>query len=117
MVGKLKKYEIGDTIKTKKWNSPFVVEEIYKGWVVAVNRKNVHYPIFLFIKTYSGQIYYGSVNFMKYGLKNKKDIKPFIDQILRREVVLESSNCVPCNLLLAEEEFGLYERRDQVHYN
>lgn len=115
MVGKLRKYEIGDQIKTRKWNSPFIVEEIYKGWVVAVNRKNKHYPIFLFIKTYTGQIFHGSVNFMKYGLKDKKDIKPFIEQIIRREVVLESENCVPYNLLLAEEEFYNYERREQIN--
>lgn len=117
MVDKLKKYEIGDSIKTKKWNSPFIVEEIYKGWVVAVNRKNIHYPIFLFIQTYKGLVYHGSVNFMKYGLKKKTEIKPFLDQVISREIQLEQENCVPFNLILAEEEFNPYEKREQVHYN
>ena len=38
---KLKKLEIGDKITTRgeRWKTPFEVEVIYKGYIVAVNRK------------------------------------------------------------------------------
>ena len=47
---------------------------------------------------------------MKYGLKKKTEIKPFLDQIISREIQLEQENCVPFNLILAEEEFNPYEK-------
>lgn len=112
---KLKKYEVGDAILTKKWNSPFYVEVIYKGYVVAVNKKSRMW-VFLFIKTYTGEVYYGSSRFLKYGIKNKQDIKDFIDGVVMGDYVLEKDTCVPFTLILDEKEFDEYEKRNQVRY-
>ena len=40
---KLRQYKLGDQIKTReggRWRTPFTVEVIYKGFVVAVNRQS-----------------------------------------------------------------------------
>ena len=115
---KLKKYELGDLIKTKdeyKWKSPFVVDLIHKGYIVAINKKSVNW-VFLFIKSYSGEVFYGSSRFLKYGLKTKQEIRDFIDSIIMGEIKFEYDNCTSVELILDETEFERNERREQVTY-
>lgn len=113
---KLKRFKLGDKIFTTRWKSPFVVEVIYKGWVVAVNRKSTYNAVFLFIRTYTGEVYFGSSRFMKYGVNGKNSIKSFIDDILKGAYVLEKDNCVPMSLILTDSAFEKRERREQVKY-
>lgn len=116
---KLKQYSIGDEIYTRdggRWKTPFIVEVIYKGFVVAVNRKSKSNPQFLFIKTYANEVYNGSSRFLKYGVNNKTSIKEFIDGVIRGEYFLERETCTPVHMILAESEFLKNERREQVHY-
>lgn len=116
---KLKEYKLGDEIYTKedgRWKTPFIVEVIYKGYVVAVNRKLKTNPQFLFIKTYANEVYNGSSRFLKYGIDNKTSIKEFIDGVISGEYVLEKEICTPVNLILADSEFLKNERREQIHY-
>lgn len=115
----LKKYKVGDEIWTKeggRWKTPFIVEVIYKGWIVAVNRKSKSNPQFLFIKTYANEVYNGSSRFMKYGVNNKTSIKDFIDSVLRGEIRLEKDTCAPIHMILSEREFIIPERREQIKY-
>lgn len=115
---KLKKYELGDEIKTNgeyRWKTPFVVEIIYRGYVVAINKKSINW-VFLFIKTYTGEVFYGSSRFLKYGIKTKQDIKDFIDDIIRGEKKFEYDNCSSYKLILDKGEFEQNERREQVKY-
>lgn len=115
---RLKKFDLGDEIKTREgaWKSSFIVEVIYRGYIVAVNRKSSKNPVFLFINTYSREVFYGSSRFQKYGVDNKTSIKEFIDNIIRHEIVLENDTNVPLELILSEEAFEKNERREQVHY-
>ena len=116
---KLREYKLGDEIYTReggRWKTPFIVEVIYKGYVVAVNRKLKSNPQFLFIRTYANEVYNGSARFLKYGVDNKTSIKQFIDRILSNEVILERDTCTPIHMILAESEFLKNERREQVHY-
>lgn len=116
---KLKQYKLGDEIYTReggRWKTPFIVEVIYKGFVVAVNRKSKSNPQFLFIKTYANEVYNGSSRFTKYGIDNKTSIKEFIDGVIRGEYKLERDACAPVHMILADSEFLQNERREQVHY-
>lgn len=116
---KLRQYNIGDEIYTRegvRWKTPFIVEVIYKGFVVAVNRRSKSNPQFLFIKTYANEVYNGSSRFLKYGIDNKSSIKEFIDGVLRGEYILEKDACTPVHMILADSEFLTNERREQVHY-
>ena len=116
---KLRQYKLGDEIRTRedgRWKSPFVVEVIYRGWIVAVNRKNKSNPQFLFIKTYANEVYNGSSRFLKYGINSKTSIKECIDNIIKGEFKLEKDTCTPIHLMLADSEFDIPERREQVHY-
>lgn len=114
---RLKKYNVDDLIKTKQayWKTPFKVEVIHMGYVVAVNKKTVNW-VFLFIKTYTGEVFYGSSRFLKYGIKNRQDIKDFIEDVVRGEIVLEKDACVPFQLILDEGEYEVNEKREQVRY-
>lgn len=116
---KLKQFNLGDEIYTRedgRWKTPFIVEVIYKGFIVAVNRRSKYNPQFLFIRTYSNEVYNGSARFLKYGVDNKTSIKQFIDRIHSGEVILEKDTCTPAHLILAENAFIQNERREQVHY-
>lgn len=116
---KLKQYTLGDEIYTKdggRWKTPFIVEVIYKGFVVAVNRRSKSNPQFLFIKTYANEVYNGSSRFLKYGVNNKTSIKEFIDGVIKGEYILGRETCTPTHMILAESEFIRNERREQVHY-
>lgn len=116
---KLRQYKLGDEIWTRpggRWKTPFIVEVIYKGWIVAVNRKLKSNPQFLFIRTYTNEVYNGSSRFMKYGVNSKTSIKGFIDGIIRGEYKLEKDTCTPIHMMLADTEFDIPERREQVHY-
>lgn len=116
---KLKQYKLGDEIYTReggRWKTPFIVEVIYKGYIVAVNRKSKSNPQFLFIRTYANEVYNGSSRFQKYGVDNKSSIKDFIDGVIRGEFVLDKSTCTPIHMILADSEFLQNERREQVRY-
>lgn len=116
---KLKQYNLGDEIYTReggRWKTPFIVEVIYKGFVVAVNRQSKSNPQFLFIKTYANEVYNGSSRFLKYGINNKTSIKEFIDGVIKGEYVLDRDTCAPVNMILADNEFESLERREQVRY-
>lgn len=113
---KLKHFNIGDKISTKKWKTPFIVEVIYKGYVVATIRKSTYNTVFLFIKTFSNQVYFGSSKFSKYGVNTKTSIKKYIDELILGNYTLDPSNCVPVELLLEESAFITRERREQVTY-
>ena len=115
---KLKKLEIGDKITTRgeRWKTPFEVEVIYKGYIVAVNRRSKIYSQFLFIRTYANEVYTGSSRFLKYGINSKQSIMRFIDDIIRGEVKLERDTCVPITMILSDECFIQHERREQVKY-
>lgn len=116
---KLKHLKLGDEVWTKdggRWKTPFIVEVIHKGWIVAVNRRSKTNPQFLFIKTYANEVYNGSSRFLKYGINNKTSIKEFIDSILRNEVRLEKDTCTPIHMILADTMFDIPERREQVKY-
>ena len=50
---KLRQYKLGDEIYTRedgRWKTPFIVEVIHRGFIVAVNRKSKSNPQFLFIE-------------------------------------------------------------------
>ena len=116
---KLREYKLGDEIYTRqggRWKTPFIVEVIYKGYIVAVNRQLKTNPQFLFIKTYANEVYNGSARFLKYGLSNKTEIKEFIDGVIRHEYVLDKEVCSPIHLILDDSEFIRNERREQVRY-
>lgn len=113
---KLKRFNLGDSIFTNRWKAPFIVEVIHKGFIVAVNRKSTVNPVFLFIKTYAGEVYFGSSRFLKYGINNKTSIKEYIDELLKGTYQLEKDNCVPMDLILKESAFQVNERREQVSY-
>lgn len=114
---RLKRFKIGDQIFTKdRWKSPFIVEVIHKGFVVAVNRKSTINPVFLFIKTYTGEVYFGSSRFLKYGVNTKTSIREYIDETLKGTYIFEKDNCVPAELFLKESAFDIHERREQVSY-
>lgn len=116
---KLREYKLGDEIHTRqggRWKTPFIVEVIYKGYIVAVNRQLKTNPQFLFIKTYANEVYNGSARFMKYGLNSKTEIKQFIDAVIRHEIILEKDTCTPIQLMLDDNEFIRNERREQVRY-
>ena len=117
-MAKLKRFELCDKIYTKgdRWKTPFEVEVIYKGYIVAVNRKSKIYPQFMFIKTYANEVYTGSSRFLKYGINNKQSIMRFIDDVIKNEIKLEKDTCVPANMILADSCFETYERREQVKY-
>ena len=53
---------------------------------------------------------------MKYGVNSKTSIKEFIDGIIRGEYKLEKDTCTPIHMILADTEFDIPERREQVHY-
>ena len=112
----LRRYKLGDEIKTNRWVTPFVVEVIYKGFIVAINRKQAKNPIFLFIRTYTNEVSHGSSRFLKYGMATKKEIRDFIDGIIRREFTFNAENGTSVELLLEEGEFKQNERREQVKY-
>lgn len=117
---KLKEYKLGDEIYTRqggKWKTPFIVEVIYRGFIVAVNRKSKMFPQFLFIKTYANEVYNGSSRFLKYGVNNKSSIKEFIDGVIKGDYKLEKDTCTPINLMLADSEFITNEKREQVRYD
>lgn len=111
---KLKRFQVGDRIFTNRWIDPFIVEVIYKGFVVAVNRRSTLYPVYLFIKTYSDEVYHGSSRFMKYGVSDGPTIKKFIDGVLKGDYVLDKDNCVPAGLLLKKSCFETFEIREQI---
>lgn len=116
---KLKEYKLGDEIYTKdggRWKTPFIVEVIYRGFIVAVNRRSKTNPQFLFIKTYANEVYNGSSRFIKYGIDNKSSIKEFIDGVIMGKYILEKDTCTPINMILADTEFIQNERREQVRY-
>ncbi len=115
---KLRKFQEGDLIHTRgnRWKTPFTVEVIYGGFIVAVNRKSPLFPQFLFIRPYTNQVFSGSSRFMKYGVDKKSSIKPFIDSIHRGDYKLEMDTCYPVELILGDDCFIQYERREQVHY-
>lgn len=115
---RLKKFKLGDLITTKgnRWKTPFVVEVIYRGYIVAVNRKSKIYPQFMFIRTYSNEVYTGSSRFLKYGINRSESIKQFIDDINKGIYKLERDTCYPMELILSDDCFERYERREQVHY-
>ena len=116
---KLRQFSLGDEIYTKeggRWKTPFIVEVIYRGYIVAVNRKSKMNPQFLFIKTYANEVYNGSSRFLKYGVNNKTSIKEFIDGVIRGEYVLERDTCTPLHMILDESAFIQNERREQVRY-
>lgn len=116
---KLKEYKLGDEIYTReggRWKTPFIVEVIHKGFVVAVNRRLKSNPQFMFIKTYANEVYTGSSRFLKYGIDSKTSIKEFIDDIVRKQVYLPKDTCAPTSIILADSEFIRNERREQVHY-
>lgn len=115
---KLRQYQLGDEIKTlgDRWKTPFTVEVIHKGYVVAVNRRQAKNPVFLFIKTYSREVFYGSSRFLKYGITTKKDIREFIEAVIRNEYKLEYDNCASVDHILDESEFIKNERREQIRY-
>lgn len=113
----LKKFKIGDQIITKaRWKCPFIVEVIYKDFVVAVNRRSTINPVFLFIKTYTGEVYFGSSRFLKHGINNKTSIKKFIDKISIGEYKFNKDNCIPAELFFTETAFNIKERKEQVKY-
>lgn len=118
MVAKLKKFQVGDLIYTRgsRWKTPFVVEVIYGGFIVAVNRKSPLFPQFLFIKPYSNEVYSGSSRFQKYGVDTKSSIIPFIDSIHKGEYILQRDTCYPIEMILRDDCFIQYERREQVNY-
>lgn len=118
MVKKLKKFQIGDLVYTRgdRWKTPFVVEVIYGGFIVAVNRKSPLFPQFLFIKPYSNEVYSGSSRFQKYGVDTKSSIIPFIQSIHKGEYVLDKDTCYPTDMILGDDCFEQYERREQVRY-
>ena len=102
---KLREYKLGDEIHTRqggRWKTPFIVEVIHKGYVVAVNRQLKTNPQFLFIKTYANEVYNGSARFLKYGLGSKAEIKEFIDSVIRNEHRLDKDTCTPVHLILAD---------------
>lgn len=116
---KLRQYKLGDEIYTReggRWKKPFIVEVIYKGFVVAVNRQLKSNPQFLFIKTYANEVYNGSSRFLKYGVNDKTSIKEFIDGVIRGKYILEREICAPVHMILADSEFIRNERREQVNY-
>lgn len=116
---KLKEYKLGDEIRTKqggRWKTPFIVEVIYRGFIVAVNRQLKTNPQFLFIKTYANEVYNGSARFLKYGMNSKTEIKQFIDGVLRGEYILEKDTCTPIHLILDDSAFIQYEKREMVRY-
>lgn len=116
---KLKQLSLGDELYTKeggRWKTPFIVEIIYRGFIVAVNRKSKTNPQFLFIKTYTNEVYNGSSRFLKYGVNNKTSIKEFIDGVIMGDYKLEKDTCTPAHLILDESAFIQNERREQVHY-
>lgn len=113
---KLKRLELGDTLKTFKWTTPFTVELVYKGFVVAINRKQAKNPIFLFIKTYTNEVFYGSSRFLKYGMTTKKEIRDYIDGIIRKEFTFDYDNCTSVEYMFEEGAFQQNERRDQIRY-
>ena len=116
-MAKLKKYQINDeiwTIKGGRWRTPFTVEVIYKGYVVAVNRRSQYNPQFLFIRTYANEVYTGSSRFLKYGVNTKTSIKEYIDGVIKGDYIMEKDTCYPLELILDEGEFIRNERREQV---
>lgn len=110
-----KKYKLGDEIYANGWNNSFVVNLIHKGYIVAINKKGIM-PVYLFIKTYTNEVFYGSSRFQKYNLKNKQDIKDLVDSVIRGEVKFDYDNCSPAELILDNREFVSMETRDQVKY-
>lgn len=116
-MAKLKKYKINDEIWTRKggrWRTPFKVEVIYKGYIVAVNRKSTYNPQFLFIRTYANEAYTGSSRFLKYGVNTRQSIRDFIDGVIDGTYKLERDTCYPLDLILDEGEFERNERREQI---
>lgn len=115
---KLKKFKLGDLITTKgdRWKTPFVVEVIYKGFIVAVNRRGKMFTSFMFIKSYSREVYTGSAKYLKYGLDSAGSIRDFIDDVNKGVYKLDKDTCYPVELILSKDCFENYERREQVRY-
>lgn len=116
---KLKQFKLGDEIRTiegSRWKTPFIVEVIYRGYIVAVNRRSKMNPQFMFIKTYTNEVYTGSSKYMKYGVFGKESIREFIDGVIKGEYKLDKATCVPTYLILSEEAFDKNETREQVRY-
>ena len=114
-MAQLKKFKEGDEIMARgRWKSPFIVEVIYRGYIVAVNRRFPNSPQFLFIYPYKHIVYHGSYRYLKYGVNSKTSIREFIDEVIKGNQHFDTEVGVPEELILSEEAFIRNERREQI---